>query len=79
MSRTGTAGKSQTRTSRPCSGRSRGRDARVAGFMFFRIISALAACLLMVAGNVRGRPTGTGSEAQQAKRQLELPILCRRS
>ncbi len=53
MSRTGTTGKCPTRTSRACSGRSHGRDARVAGIAFFRIISALVAGLLMVAGDVR--------------------------
>jgi len=53
MSRTGTIGKCLARTSRPYCGRSHGRDARVAGIAFFRIISALVAGLLMVAGDVR--------------------------
>jgi hypothetical protein len=53
MSRTETAGKCLTRASRPYSGRSHGRDVRVAGIAFFRLISALAAGLLIVAGEVR--------------------------
>jgi hypothetical protein len=53
MPRSGTAGKRLTRRLRPCSGRSYGRCARVTGIACFRIVSVLAAGLLMVAGDVR--------------------------
>ena len=53
MSRTRTMGKCPTQTSRACSGRSHGRDARVARIAFFRLISVMVAGLLMVEGDVR--------------------------
>jgi len=53
MSRTRTIGKCPTQTSRACSGRSHGRDARVARIAFFRLISVMVAGLLMVEGDVR--------------------------
>ncbi len=53
MSRTVTTGKCRTRTSRPMAERSHGRDARVKGIAFLRLMLALVAVLLMIAADVR--------------------------